>query len=277
MMIMRSVYGGFIGEKLSVDSPEAAWRKLKELGVTQLIDLRYNYNSEKFKARCEEHGIGYFNYPIHNDPETIANMFENFLSFKVMLNDGGFYMQGRSSSYVALCLYWTFSKCPGLYPYELRREIKQNESLMKRVTPILHAMYNYEKEHYGSEAYLPDNYFDMRREQIRDFLENEGPKKASYSIFDFTRAYRNETTVYDISVEGAGTVGYLYAPKHNGGLWEFDIVMRPSVSDEAFSFEEAQLKIVSYLCDILPHSIKWVALPESVKMCVSILRAYELK
>ena len=247
------------------------------MGVTQLIDLRYNYNSEKFKARCEEHGIGYFNYPIHNDPETIANMFENFLSFKVMLNDGGFYMQGRSSSYVALCLYWTFSKCPGLYPYELRREIKQNESLMKRVTPILHAMYNYEKEHYGSEAYLPDNYFDMRREQIRDFLENEGPKKASYSIFDFTRAYRNETTVYDISVEGVGTVGYLYAPKHNGGLWEFDIVMRPSVSDEAFSFEEAQLKIVSYLCDILPHSIKWVALPESVKMCVSILRAYELK
>lgn len=277
MMIMRNVYGGFIGEKLSQDSPEAAWRKLKKLGVTQLIDLRYNYNSEKFKARCEEHGIGYFNYPIHNDPETIANMFENFLSFKVMLNDGGFYMQGRSSSYVALCLYWTFSKCPGLYPYELRREIKQNESLMKRVTPILHAMYNYEKEHYGSEAYLPDNYFDMRREQIRDFLENEGPKKASYSIFDFTRAYRNETTVYDISVEGVGTVGYLYAPKHNGGLWEFDIVMRPSVSDEAFSFEEAQLKIVSYLCDILPHSIKWVALPESVKMCVSILRAYELK
>lgn len=42
---MRSVYGGFIGEKLSQDSPETAWRKLQKLGVTQLIDLRYNYNS----------------------------------------------------------------------------------------------------------------------------------------------------------------------------------------------------------------------------------------
>lgn len=270
---MRSVYGGFIGEKLSQDSPETAWRKLQKLGVTQLIDLRYNYNSEKFKDRCEEYGISYYNYPIHNDPETIANMVENYSRFTELLCNGDFYMQGQSSSYVALCLYWTFSKCPGLYPYELRREIKQNRALMKRVAPILHAIYKFEEERYGNAAYLTANYLDLRKEQIRDFLDNDGPKKVSYSIFDFCRDYRNETTVYDIFIQSIGTVGYLYAPKHNGGLWEYDIVMRPSVSDEAFSFADAQINIASYLCDILPHSIKWAALPESVKKSVFILRA----
>ena len=270
---MRSVYGGFIGEKLSYNSPKEVWETLRKFGITQIIDLRYKYCSEKFKSRCKEYGISYYNYPVHNDPETIANMVENYSYFTELLCNGSFYMQGRRSSYVALSAYWTFSKCPGQYPYELRKEIREDAELMKKITPILHAMVTYKEERYGDEPWMSAEYFEAEKRQIKDFQENDGPQKVSFSVFDFIRAYRNERTVYDISVEGLGTVGYLYAPNAYGNLWEYDIIIRPSVSDKARSFEEAQVDIVRYLCEILPHTIKWVALPQSVKSCVFLLRA----
>jgi hypothetical protein len=68
---IRSVYGGFLGEKLSQDSPKDVWEALARIGVSQIIDLRYHYDSEKFRTRCKEYGISYYNYPIHNDAETI--------------------------------------------------------------------------------------------------------------------------------------------------------------------------------------------------------------
>jgi len=71
---MRSVYGGFIGEKLSQNSPKEVWEALVGAGISQIIDLRYHYNSEKFETCCKEYGISYYNYPIHDDAETIAGM-----------------------------------------------------------------------------------------------------------------------------------------------------------------------------------------------------------
>ena len=269
---MRSVYGGFIGEKLSLNSPAAVWEALRKRGVTQIIDLRYDYRSERFEARCKEHGISYFNYPIHNDPETIASMVENYSQFTELLCAGDFYMMGRSTSYVALCLYWALSKCPGLYPFDLRWEIKRNRQLMKRVAPLLYAMNKYGEQRYGNEPYLPTDYYERQRAQIRDFIENDGPKKVSYSVFDFTRAFRNETVVYDVSVQGIGTVGYLYPPKWEDGEWEYDIVLPPPASGKADSFEDAQMDIVGHLCAILPGSDRWESLPQSVKACISILR-----
>lgn len=271
---MRSVYGGFIGEKLSQDSPKEVWEALVRIGVSQIIDLRYHYDSEKFRTRCTEYGISYYNYPIHNDAETIASMVENYSQFTELLCNGYFYMQGRHTSYVALCLYWALSKCPGLYPYDLRREIKHDQQIMKRVVPILNAMNRYSEDRYGNEPYMPVDYYEIQRAQIKDFIENDGPKKASYSVFHFTRAYRNETVMYDISIEGRkGVVGYLYAPKNDYDDWEYDIVMRPgSVSGVASSFEDAQIAIAKNLCNALSYSVNSAALPESVKMCVSLLR-----
>lgn len=75
---MRNVYAGFIGEKLSQDSPKEVWETLTRIGVSQIIDLRYRYDSEKFRVRCKEYGISYYNYPILNDAETIASMVENY-------------------------------------------------------------------------------------------------------------------------------------------------------------------------------------------------------
>lgn len=269
---MRSVYGGFIGERFSQDSPVEVWEALHRMGITQIIDLRYKYYSEKFTSRCKEYGIRYYNYPIHNDAETIANMVENYSSLTELLCNGEFYMMGLHTSYVALSLYWTFSKCPGLYPYELRKEVKHNSKIMERVIPILYAMNKYSDERYGDDPNMPTDYYEYEKEQIKDFIENDGPKKVSYSIVDFTRAYRNDAIVYDVSVEGMGIVGYLCVPKHECGLWEYDLVLYPFVSGKARSFEEAQIDIVKILCDIMPRSTKWDVLPKSMKMCISLLR-----
>lgn len=271
---IRSVYGGFIGEKLSQDSSKEVWEALVRIGVSQIIDLRYHYDSEKFRDRCKEYGISYYSYPIHNDAETIASMVENYSRFTELLCNGNFYMQGWHTSRVALCLYWALSKCPGQYPYDLRIDIKHDKQIMKRVVPILYGMNRYGEERYGKETYMPSDYYEIQRKQIKDFIENDGPKKVSYSVFHFTRAYRNETVVYDISIEGRkGVVGYLYAPRNDDAPWEYDIVIRPgSVSGVADSFEDAQIKIAKDLCDALVYSVNSAALPESVKMCVALLR-----
>ena len=269
---MRNVYEGFIGEKISKDGPAEVWASLRNSGVTQIIDLRYKYNAEEFKARCKEYGISYYNYPIHNDPETIASMVENYSRFTELLCNGHFYMMGRKTSYVALCLYWALSKCPGIYPYELRKEIKRDSQLMKRVVPILYAMNKYGEERYGNDAYMPADFYEQQREQIKDFIENDGPKNASYSVFEFTRGYRNETVMYDISEQHIGVVGYLYAPKNYYDSWYYDLVLRPSVSDRARTFEDAQIGIAKHLCKMLPSSINWVKLPESTKTCIMLLR-----
>ena len=48
MQGMVNVYGGFFGDKLSQDSPEEVWNALRKCGISQIIDLRYDYHSEKF-------------------------------------------------------------------------------------------------------------------------------------------------------------------------------------------------------------------------------------
>ena len=64
----QKVYGGYVGEKLSKNSPDIVWETLLKMRVRQIIDLRYGYNSSTYRSRCETYGIRYFSYPIHNDP-----------------------------------------------------------------------------------------------------------------------------------------------------------------------------------------------------------------
>ena len=268
---MVSVYGGFYGDKLSQDSPKEVWEGLRRSGISQIIDLRYDYPSEKFRARCDEYGIRYFSYPIHNDPKTIANIVEKFYDFSDLLSEGHFYMFGRTSSKLALCIYWTFGSNCGLYPLELRQWIAGDDSIMKKALPILNAIVNYKVDHADS---LPDvkGYMDSLNGLVKDFKDSPYPRKVWYSIFDFKRAFRNESVVYDISVNGLGVVGYMYPSSHEYEVWEYDIVLRPAGSGKAGSFADAQLDIVMYLCQSIPWSIKYPALPQSTKMALGILR-----
>ena len=262
---MVSVYGGFYGDKLSQDSPKEVWEGLRRSGISQIIDLRYDYPSEKFRARCDEYGIRYFSYPIHNDPKTIANIVEKFYDFSDLLSEGHFYMFGRTSSKIALC------SNSGLYPLELRKRITGDDRIMKKALPILNAIVNYKVNHADS---LPDvkGYMDSLNGLVKDFKDSPYPRKVWYSIFDFKRAFRNESVVYDISVNGLGVVGYMYPFSHENELWVYDIVLRPAGSGKGRSFADAQLDIVIYLCLNIPLSIKYPALPQSTKMALGILR-----
>ena len=269
---MVRVYGGFYGEKLSYDSPKEVWEGFRKSGVSQIIDLRYDYPSEKFKARCEKYDIRYFSYPVHNDPETIASMVEKFYDFSDLLSEGHFYMHGRTNSEIALCIYWALGSNNGLYPLELRQRIMDDEDVMKKALPILNAIVKYKVDH--AESLAGDkSYMDSLVERVKDFKISPYPPKVWYSIFDFIRAFRNVSVVYDISVTDLGVVGYMYPSSHRREGWEYDIILRPSVSGEASSFADAQLEIVQYLCQIIPQSIKYPALPESTKMVLGLLKA----
>ena len=264
-------FGGYVGEKLSKDSPDNVWEGLKRMGVTQIIDLRYKYKYEVFKSRCGEHGIKYFSYPLHNDPETIANMVQKFDDFSVLIREGHFYMMGHKSSYIALCVNWAFGSNAGLYPIEFRHLLTKNNLVMKKTLPILNAIAKYRVENLD-EFFDRKKYADELQERIREFKENPYPKKVWFSIVNFTRGFRNGAVVYDISVDGLGVVGYLYPSSHNDEVWEYDITLRPSVSGKARSFAGAQLKITRHLCESIPQSIKYPALPQSMKMAIGILQ-----
>ena len=269
---MTRVYGGFFGDKLSHDSSKEVWEGLLRSGISQIIDLRYDCPSEEFMTRCEEYGIRYFSYPIHNSPKTIANIVEKFDDFSDLLSEGHFYMFGRTSSQIALCIYWTFGSNCGLYPLELRQSITGDDYCMTKVMPILNAIVNYKVEHADS---LSDGkeYMDSLSGLVKDFKDSPYPRKVWYSIFDFKRAFRNESVVYDISVNGLGVVGYMYPSGLEDEVWEYDIVLRSAKSGKAGSFADAQLDIVMYLCQIIPWSIKYPALPRSTKMAFGLLRA----
>ncbi len=265
------VYGGYVGTKISKDRPDSVWEWLKIKGVTCIIDLRYDYKPEAFKSRCEKFGIKYFSYPIHNDSETIANMVENFYDFSDMIMEGHFYMMGHRRAYIALCLYWVFGNNVGLYPMEARRRIVTDADVMKKALPILNAFAKYKEEHLD-DMFDRKGYADELQERIKDFKECPYPKKVCFEIFNFIRAFRSGSVVYDISVDGLGVVGYLYPSSDEYEAWEYDIILCPSIDRKARSFAEAQLKIARHLCWNIPHAIKYPALPQSMKMAIGILQ-----
>ena len=271
IFILDNVYGGYVGTKISKDKPDSVWEWLKRIGVIRIIDLRYDYKPEAFKSRCEKFGIKYFSYPIHNDPETIANMVENFYDFSDMIMEGHFYMMGHRRAYIALCLYWVFGNNVGLYPMESRHYIATNADVMKKVLPILYAFAKYKEEHLDS-MFDKNGYADELQERIKDFKECPYPKKVWFEIFNFLRAFRNGSVVYDVSVDGLGVVGYLYPSSDKYGEWKYDIILRPFESGKARCFADAQLMIARHLCENIPFSIKYPALPQSMKMAIGILQ-----
>ena len=262
---------GVIGEKMSYNAPEVQWDALKAAGITQIIDVRYKYNPKKFEEQCRIHGINYYYYPVHNDPETIKGMVKNYSRFTELLIDGGYFMMGRTHGLIAFAIYLSFSKKHGLYPMKLRSSLKNDKRIMEKAIPIMRAMAKEWGIEYGLE--WGDRITNEKEKDISNFTQQEYPEKLSLSFVNFTRNHRNGDVVYDISVDGIGRVGYLY-PK-DVTFWGYDIVMYPngrSESGVSHSFEQAQQKIIRFLCSELPSSVKYVALPPSMKMCIQLMR-----
>lgn len=271
-LFFDQVYNGIVGEKLSYKTPQTEWQALKRAGVKQIIDVRYKYNSAKFEEKCQQYGFKYFNYPVHYDTETIDEMVRKYPQFAELLVDGHFYLMGHTHGLVALAIFWTFSKSPDYYPMELRDSVRNNKRVMTKAIPIIRAMAKRWKTDIDKEGEAGEFILESIESSIDDFINEKYPEKLKFSFVDYTRQHRNGETVYDISVDGFGRVGFLY-PTNTG--WSYDIVMYPngmSVSGSASTFKRAQHEIVYYLCDILPHSVKYVSIPQSMKLCIQLMR-----
>lgn len=259
---MDKVNGGYIGEKLPKDSSNQVWETLKRAGFKQMIDLRFGHIPQQFIERCEEYGMSYFHYPIHNDPETIASMVENFPKLDELLRTKRFYIQGRHTSYVMLYIYEKLTKRSVLDSYDMLK-IGRDAQLRKRINPLLKAM----SERMGIT--VTDDKQNSLAEELKALASQERdnyPESTTfYSIINFKKGFRNETTVYDISMEEFGTIGYLYAPREKYGPWEYDIIMRPSESGMAYNFRDAQVRIAKHLSYALRFSYRWAKLSDAVK------------
>ena len=262
---------------MSSNAPEAQWTALRAAGIRQIIDARYKYNSCKFEEQCRKYGIGYFNYPVHDDPETIDNMLKNYQRFSELIADGDFLLMGRTLGLVALAIDWYFSKSYDHYPMELRNYARTNNRVMDKAVPIMYGMAKiWGKEfalEWGKKDVFLKKHIKWESICIEKRTRREYPEKISLSFVDFTRAFRNGDVAYDISVDGLGVLGYSY-PKE----WPtraYDIVMYPngwSISRTALSFESARNKILRHLCQILPHSVKFVTLPQTMKTRILLVR-----
>ena len=264
---------GIIGEKMSYKAPKSYWDALHYADITQIIDLRYKYNNEKFLEQCQKYGFRYYSYPIHNDPDTIANMVRNFYHFTELLTDGGYYMMGRSHGFTAFIIYLSFFNPPATYPMELCHYLKNNKNIMDKAVPIMRAMARQWGTEYNLDWGDGESIVNKLNNDIDKFTQQKYPEKLSLSFVDFTRQYRNGDVVYDISVKGIGRVGYLF-PK-NFSDWGYDIVMYPyirPISGTKHYFEQAQYEIISHLCSELPHSAKFVALPPAMKMTILLMK-----
>lgn len=267
--LIREEMGGYIGEKIPRGCSDKVFEELKQLGVWQVIDLRYGYATKVFERRCKVHGIEHFYYPIHNSPDAIAQMLENYNYFCERIDIGNFYMMGVSTGYVALAIYLARTKRQDLRAMSICEYLTRNSKLLRRAMSIIRSMNKKGKVIYEGNDSLKD-YFTVAEDRIKDFEKTAYPKKVSYSFIDFNRGFRNGDVVYDITVEKIGVVGYLY-PKHLG-VWEYNLVIWPYESGSACTLNEVQIKIARYVCRGMKRLPEYVSYPQSLKTSIALLQ-----
>lgn len=140
------VYGGVRGRTLSSRHYTYAWPAIIEAGVKMVIDLRKKDRSDKYPDTCSKAGIGYFHYPVDNDPAVIDSMIELFPQFCEIIDKGDFYIScamGLHRTDIALCAYWVFHAADnGLEPPPIkgyRRADGHNTDKMMRVLNVMYA------------------------------------------------------------------------------------------------------------------------------------------
>lgn len=138
---------GVRGESLSSSKNYKFLSKLKENGITTVIDLRTADYTEKFKAKCDSFGLNYVHIPIDEkvttDREILDNMSELFRQFE----RGHFYVacaQGRHRTDIALALNYIFNPKSNLSIPKMYGHIKPDkfrcQDIFTRVNSLYKAM-----------------------------------------------------------------------------------------------------------------------------------------
>lgn len=172
---LAPVYGGFRGRTLSAASQHYAWRPLVDSGIRQIIDLRADYTSAAYKARCEEFGINYFHYPIVRGANSVCQMVELFPEFCSIIDKGHFYIacaHGLHRTDIALCLYWVFYAADkGIAPPAICGYREEKGLDTHKIMRALNAVYNFMEERDGKRP-IPIEIFRERKEIIRELSKS---------------------------------------------------------------------------------------------------------
>ena len=160
------VYDGIRGRTMSSQHQSYAWKALVEGGVKQVIDLRQDYKSDKYKETRLANGIAYFHYPVHKGKEYIANMVKDFAVFCELIDRGDFFIscaQGLHRTDIALCTYWVFygadkgKEAPVLVGY-----LREKGHDTGKIFHVLNSFYEYQMEQNGIEP-IPIEVFKERK------------------------------------------------------------------------------------------------------------------
>ena len=163
------VYGGFRGRTLSSPRLQYAWKIIVEAGITQMIDLRADYQTDRYAKLCEANHIGYFHYPVEKKRKGIEVLACQFPQFCDIIDHGGFYIacaQGLHRTDSALCLYWVFHGADkGLEAPTLNGFLEAKGRDTRKLMGILNAFYNYLMEQNGNPPMSLDT-FKYRKDVI---------------------------------------------------------------------------------------------------------------
>lgn len=152
---MAIVYDGVRGRTLSSRHLADARKALAVAGISQVIDLRQDYTSDRYRDVCEANGMKYFHYPVHRSKETIANMVKDFTTFCELIDRGEFFIscaQGLHRTDIALCTYWVFHGADkGKEPPVLVGYLEEKGHDVNKIFEVLNSFYNLLSEQNGQK------------------------------------------------------------------------------------------------------------------------------
>ena len=172
---MAIVYGGVRGRTLSSSHLADARKALAVAGINQVIDLRQDYTSDKYRDICEMNGMKYFHYPVHRSKETVANMVKNFTTFCELIDRGDFFIscaQGLHRTDIALCAYWVFHGADmGKEPPVLVGYLEEKGHDASKIFEVLNSFYKLLSEQNGEEP-MTMEVFKERKGIIHDISQD---------------------------------------------------------------------------------------------------------
>ncbi len=166
---IHPAYGGLRGRTLSSSRQLYAWKKLKEAGLQQVIDLRADYSSDFYSELCRKTGVEYFHYPVAI--QRMEEMVDLFPKLCELIDRGNFYIacaMGLHRTDIALCLYWVFYAADrGIAPPPLQGYRKDKGLGTEKIMRALNAFYKLKTERDGKVP-IPMEVFKERKDIINE-------------------------------------------------------------------------------------------------------------
>lgn len=182
---MAIVYGGVRGRTLSSSHLAEARKILAQAGISQVIDLRQDYTSDRYRDICEANGMKYFHYPVHRGKETIVNMVKNFTTFCELIDRGDFFIScamGLHRTDIALCTYWVFHGADkGKEPPVLVGYLEEKGRDANKIFEVLNSFYKMLSEQNGQEP-MTMEVFKERKSIIHALSQNMAKERPARNM-----------------------------------------------------------------------------------------------